>query len=146
MTSFEIHTKKYELFRKDAENKENSDMTRINAYFEACFHLIEACAAIRDIHINKHQEVRKASEQYDIFGEKTRDMWNRFQELENRIRPAQSYGGRINGEQLAKAKAIATEIFCTCEPIIDGFRKEKSTKSTEKGLSHKPEHENAEGL
>jgi len=146
MAAFEIHMEKYRLFRKDAENKDNSSMTRINAYFEACFHLIDACAATIDMHINKHQDVRKISEEKQLFGTETAIVWNKFQELENRIRPAQSYGGRINGEQLKKAEEISAAIFKICERVIDGFRGDIGTKSTNNGFSRENRHENAEGI
>jgi len=128
MSSFEIHKKKYELFKKDAGNKENSHMTRIEAYFESCFHLIDACTALFDIHINKHQNVRRIIEENEIIFEKdTHLVWNRFQELENKIRPGQAYGGRINGENLKKAKEIANTIFDICNEVI---RKKNITKNT----------------
>jgi len=144
MSSFEIHKKKYGLFRKDAENKDNSHMTRIEAYFEACFHLIDACAALFDVHINKHQNVRKiVEENEEIFGEKTTLVWNKFQELENKIRPGQAYGGRINGEQLKKSAEIFKVIFDICDEVI---RKKTTAKSSEKGISQKKSHENAKGI
>jgi len=132
------------MFKKDAENKDNSSMTRIEAYFEACFHLIDACAALLDIHINKHQNVRKITEENDaLFGENTQLIWNKFQELENKIRPGQAYGGRINGEQLKKAEGIAKIIFDICTEVI---RKKSITKSTEKGFSQEKDKENAKGI
>ena len=144
MSSFEIHKKKYELFEKDAENKDNSHMTRIEAYFEACFHLIDTCAALFDIHINKHQNVRRiVEENEEIFGEDTQLIWTKFQELENKIRPGQAYGGRINGENLKKAEEIANTIFNICNDII---RKKKSTKNTEKGFSQEKSNKNAKGI
>ena len=54
MTSFEKHIEKYKLFLKDAENKSVSHMSRIEAYFFASFHLIEAVIAKNGKHINKH--------------------------------------------------------------------------------------------
>ncbi len=144
MSSFEIHKKKHELFKKDAENKDNSHMTRIDAYFEACFHLIDACAALFDIHINKHQNVRKITEENEeIFGKDTQLIWNKFQELENKIRPGQAYGGRINGEQLKKAEEISKTIFNICNAVI---RKKNLTKNNKRGISQEKSHENAKGI
>ena len=144
MSSFEIHKKKHELFKKDAENKGNSHMTRIEAYFEACFHLIDGCAALSDIHINKHQNVRKIIEENeDIFGKNTELIWAKFQELENKIRPGQVYGGRINGEQLKKAEDISKVIFDTGNEII---RKKNITKNAKKVISQERYHENAKGI
>jgi len=48
------HMKLYETFKKDAENANNSKQSRVEIYFLSIFHLIEACAAKHNIHINKH--------------------------------------------------------------------------------------------
>ena len=111
--------KKYNLFKKDGENKENSEPTRIEALFEASFHLIEACAALHRIHINKHQMLRQELEKNkDIFSEKTEAVWSKFQELENQIRPGQIYGGKINGEQLKRAEEIFNKIEEVCNSVL----------------------------
>ncbi len=144
MSSFEIHLRKYELFKKDAENKDNSSMTRIEAHFEASFHLIDACAALFDIHINKHQDIRRIIEENEqVFGKDTYIIWNKFQELENKIRPGQAYGGRINGEQLKNAEAITKTIFDICHEVI---RRKNLTKSPKSLNSQEKSHENAKGI
>lgn len=144
MSSFEIHQKKHELFRRDAQDKNNSHMTRIDAYFESCFHLIDACAALFDVHINKHQEVRKVIEENEeIFGKDTQLIWNKFQELENKIRPGQAYGGRIDGEQLKKAEDISKIIFGVCNAVI---RKKNLAKGNKNSISQEESHENAKRI
>lgn len=119
MSSFAIHTKKYKMFLKDAENEENSQPTRIEAYFEACFHLIEAVAAQKRLHINKHQLVRKVLEENEsVFGENTENIWRSFQKIENQIRPGQIYGGAIDGEALKNTKRLASVIEEVCNTIL----------------------------
>jgi tRNA U34 5-methylaminomethyl-2-thiouridine-forming methyltransferase MnmC len=119
MVSQEIHLQKYRLFKRDAENKENSIPTRIEATFEACFHLIEACMAKEGLHINKHNQVRSMIAEYgDVFGENCEIVWRAFQELENQIRPGQAYGGRINGPQLKRAQDIIKRIEDVCNIIL----------------------------
>ncbi len=116
MSSFEIHVKKYSMFLKDAENRENSEPTRIEAYFDSVFHLIEAVAAKKRIHINKHQILRKILEESEnIFGEETEKIWRAFQEIENQIRPGQTYGGSINGEALERTRELFNKIRSICE-------------------------------
>ena len=116
MSTIETHKKKFEMFKADAENEQISTPTRIEAYFNASFHLIELCAATKGIHINKHQMVRRTVEnQEDIFKEHTEDVWRAFQELENQIRPGQIYGGAINGEKLRRAKALFEKIERLCK-------------------------------
>ena len=104
MASYETHIKKYRMFLRDAKNESNSEPTRVIAYFEAAFHLIEAVAARRRIHINKHQLVRRVLEESTLFGDDTEKVWRAFQEIENQIRPGQAYGGRIDGEALEGPK------------------------------------------
>jgi len=119
MASFEIHLNKYKMFLRDAENEQNSEPTRIEAYFEAVFHLIEAVAAKNRIYINKHQLVRKVLEENgNIFGENTAKLWRTFQEIENQIRPGQAYGGAINGEALEQTKELAGIIQNICEKFL----------------------------
>jgi hypothetical protein len=115
MTSRDVHLQKYKLFKRDAENEENSVPTRIEATFEACFHLIEACMAKDGLHINKHNQVRSMiTEHGDVFGENSEMVWRAFQELENQIRPGQTYGGRINGPQLKRAQDIMERVEGVC--------------------------------
>lgn len=118
MADFEKHIEKYKLFKGDAENKTVSHPTRITSYFESAFHLIEAIIAKHEEHINKHQKVRSFLEQKkDIFGEETEIVWRKFQLLENQIIPGQAYGGKINGDELKRAK----EAFEVIRKICDKF-------------------------
>lgn len=117
MASLDIHLKKYKMFKKDAFNESNSEPTRIEAFFEAAFHLIEATANLSDVHINKHKMVRKMlQENQNIFEEKTETVWRTFQSIETQIRPGQAYGGKINGEKLKEALRAfeSIEEICTC--------------------------------
>jgi hypothetical protein len=131
MSSFEIHIKKYHMFLKDAINEQNSEPTRIEAFFEATFHLIEAVTAKYRIHINKHKLVRNVLElNKEIFGEDTEKVWRAFQEIENQIRPGQAYGGAINGEALERTKELTGVVKNICEkhlgsnPVLRKFTKE----------------------
>ena len=118
MSNFETHIKKYGLFKKDAKNKTISHMTRIDSYFNAAFQLIEAYSAKYDLHINKHQLVRTKLLEFNIFKEDIEIIWRQFQLLENQIRPGQQYGGKINGEQLKRAKKAFDQIEKASENIL----------------------------
>jgi len=50
------------MFKEDAENEDVSYPMRIEAYFASAFHIIEACCALHNIHINKHSMVRRILE------------------------------------------------------------------------------------
>jgi len=113
--------KKYRMFLKDAENPEVSIPLRIEAYFQAAFHLIEAVAALHNVHINKHKLVRRVLEQHpEIFGEDSEEVWRAFQTIENQIRPGQVYGGRIDGEALRKTEELFRRIRRIAEKRLKG--------------------------
>lgn len=119
MASLNVHLEKYKLFRRDAQNESNSIPTRIEAIFEACFHLIEACMAKNGLHINKHQRVRPMVIGHgDVFKDNSESVWRAFQELENQIRPGQAYGGKIDGPQLERAKGLMNKIESVCNTVL----------------------------
>lgn len=115
MSNSNMHREKYEMFRRDAENESISIPTRIQAYFNAGFHLIEAVAATRGIHIHNHQLLRRELEKHrEVFGDKTEEVWRAFQEIENQIRPAQIYGGIIDGDKLQRTQVLFEAIERLC--------------------------------
>ena len=93
MGSKDNHFKLYTKFKKDAENTTNFQGTRVEAYFLSAYHLIETCAALERIHINKHQHVRSTLlKNMFIFGDDTETIWMNFQKIENQLRPKFTYG------------------------------------------------------
>jgi len=126
MSSFEVHKKKYGMFLNDAMNEQNSEPTRIEAFFEAMFHLIETVAAKRRIHINKHKLVRNVLEQdKNIFGDATEKIWRAFQEIENQIRPGQAYGGAIDGEALERTMELVSTIQKICQELLEPISRKR---------------------
>lgn len=120
MASFDTHKRKYEMFNHDAENEANSIPTRIEAYFNACFHLIEAKAAKVGVHIHKHQSVRAILDKNSqIFEDDTEKVWRSFQQIENQIRPGQIYGSLVDGKKLQRTK----ELFKLIEKICGDLSK-----------------------
>ena len=118
MANFDLHKEKYLMFKRDAEDEENSIPTRIEAYFNASFHLIESEVSKYGIHINKHQNVRVILEKNNqIFGDNTERVWRAFQEIENQIRPGQIYGGAINGKKLKRTIELFEIIQTICGEI-----------------------------
>lgn len=93
MGSKENHFKLYEKFKNDAENINNFEGTRVEAYFLSAYHLIESCAAQERVHINKHQHLRSMLTKNEfIFRNNTDDIWRNFQKIENQLRPKFAYG------------------------------------------------------
>lgn len=113
------HLEKYQLFKSDAENQSVSPPTRVDAYFSAAFHLIEACTAERNLHIEKHQRVRTTLETHkEVFSNDTEKVWRAFQRIENQIRPGQLYGGKIDGEAVEQAKKNFQEVEKACLKLL----------------------------
>ncbi|HEY0087858.1 MAG TPA: hypothetical protein VGB37_03385 [Candidatus Lokiarchaeia archaeon] len=106
-------------FKKDAEKEENSKESRAELYFLSLFHLIEACASIFDIHINKHQILRSILEKNSkIFRDKTKEIWTSFQMIETRLRPKFSYGFSWIDEDFDELKDLYSKIESICLKVI----------------------------
>lgn len=89
----------------------------MEAYFLSVFHLIEACAALVRIHINKHQNVRPVLEKEDhVFGKETEVVWKSFQKIENQLRPKFAYSA---GWQIKDLREVEEE-YCEIEKIAFG--------------------------
>jgi len=113
------HLERYKRFRLDALRNEVSEELRVEAFFLAAFHRIDACAARHNVHISKHQNVRKELGANDrIFGPKTPDVWKAFQELETRIRPKFVYGSRWTAKDFERAKQLFESIEALCQEAL----------------------------
>jgi hypothetical protein len=119
MAQTKTHLQRYETFRADAFREENSAEIRVEALFLASYHLIDACAARLNVHINKHQNVRRELEANDrIFGPRTREVWQAFQELETRVRPKFVYGLSWGPRDLERARALLRAIEERCREVL----------------------------
>jgi hypothetical protein len=120
MSDFETHKRNYEMFRKDAENESLFEGTRVEVYFLGAFHLIEACAARKRIHINKHQKIRSVLESSDfIFGDNTGRVWRSFQKMENQLRPKFAYGASWNKNDFDELKNAFKQIEEICLKALE---------------------------
>lgn len=87
MTNRVQHLAQYEDFKKGSELKANPPQLRVEAALLATYHLIEACAATHNVHINKHQRVRQDLERNPvIFGDRAEEVWIAFSG--HRVTPA----------------------------------------------------------
>lgn len=111
----EVHLHKYKNFKAEAATG-HYPPSRIENYFLACFHLIEAFVFFKaGLHIQKHQKIRTILEENKtIFGEETERVWREFEELENQVRVATSYGGKENGKMVEMARKILENIEDIC--------------------------------
>jgi len=119
MTSRSRHLAQYRDFKKGAELDANPPQVRVETIFLAIFHLIDACAASRNVHINKHQRVRYELERNPaIFGGRTEEIWLAFQDLETRLRPKFVYGKNWTQEDFDSVFEKASRIERICQEVV----------------------------
>lgn len=105
MSTLDTHKELYLKFRQDALKDDLYEGTRVEAFFLSAFHLIEACAAMERVHINKHQKVRSVLEKEDqVFSKDTELVWKSFQKIENQLRPKFAYSAGWDAEDLKEVK------------------------------------------
>jgi hypothetical protein len=126
MASYIIHKKMYISFRKDALNEDIFEGTRVEAFFLSTYHLIETCAAIFRVHINKHQHLRSILEKNPhIFGEHTQMIWQSFQQIENQIRPKFVYSNSWDDNDLINIRNLFEKVEKICLKVIDEYEKQQ---------------------
>ena len=104
MATFERHMAQYDAFKATANLPGATPQSRVELLFLAAYHLIDACAAKRGQHINKHQNVRSELEKNPvILGERTDRVWRVFNDLQGDFRPKFVYGGRWTKRDLEEA-------------------------------------------
>ncbi len=121
MGSKKNHFKLYEKFKNDAENIDNFEGTRVEAYFLSAYHLIESCAAHERVHINKHQHLRSMLTKNDfIFKDNTDEIWKNFQKIENQLRPKFAYGFSWTKTDMNNVKTCFKTIEQICLEKLGG--------------------------
>jgi len=119
MTSRSRHLAQYEDFKRGGEMDANPPQVRVECIFLAVFHLIDACAASHNVHINKHQRIRYELEQnLAVFGDRTEEVWLTFQDIETRLRPKFVYGKNWRPEDFDSVFEKASRIERVCEEVL----------------------------
>jgi len=119
MTTQAAHFSQYEDFRKGADLEANPPQLRVESMFLAVFHLIDACAAKRNVHIGKHKNVRRELDANpSIFGPRTKDVWSAFQDIESRLRPKFVYGRSWRKEDFEAVFVLAARIEEACGEVL----------------------------
>jgi predicted nucleic acid-binding protein len=109
------HFNLYKKFKNDAENINNFEGTRVDAYFLSAYHSIEACTAQERVHINKHQLVRSVLIKNNfIFKDDTEEIWENFQKIENQLRPKFAYGFSWTNTDMKNVEVCYKKIEIIC--------------------------------
>jgi len=118
MTRMESHLARYREFKKSAELSD-SDAVKVESWFLAAYHAIEACAAKHRIHIQKHHLVPRELERNPaIFGERTKQVADAFRYLDFEARAKFVYGGSGKASDLVLAKRSFETIESACEDVL----------------------------
>ena len=119
MATQAVHLKQYDDFRKGADLEANPPQLRVESIFLASFHLIDACAAKRNVHIDKHKNVRRELEANPtIFGPRTKEVWSSFQDLESRLRPKFVYGQSWRPRDFDAVFTMVARIEAACREVL----------------------------
>jgi len=104
MATFERHMTQYRAFKDTADLPGAAPQGRVEMLFLAAYHLIDACAAKKGQHINKHQNVRRELEANPvILGERTNQVWRAFNDLQGDFRSKFVHGGKWTAKDLREA-------------------------------------------
>src|SRR2546428_11659520 len=89
----------YKAFKDTADRPNATPPSRVELLFLAAYHLIDACAAKRGQHINKHQNVRLELERNPvILGDRTDRVWRALPTPPRGLSAQVVYGGPGGGQ------------------------------------------------
>ena len=118
MSSLETHIRKARAFRDGAAKVDDPGL-RVEAWFLSAYHFIEACAAKRRVHIQKHQRVPdELKRNPSILGPKTSVVVDAFRYLDHNARAKFVYGNSGTRADLEKARKSFEAIVSICEEVL----------------------------
>lgn len=118
MSRLDTHLAKARTFQEGADRATSPEM-QVEAWFLAAYHWIEACAAKRRIHIQKHQRVpEELMRNPEIFGEKTRQVSDAYRYLDGEARAKFVYGASGTDEELDRARSSFETVRRLCEEVL----------------------------
>jgi len=118
MSSLETHVRKAEEFR-DGASRVNEPGLLVEAWFLSAYHLIEACAAKKRVHIQKHQRVPDELQRNPaILGPNTSTVADAFRYLDHNARAKFVYGNSGTRADLAKARKSFETIESICREVL----------------------------
>ena len=114
MSSIDTHLRKAYSFRDVAAKNDDPGML-VEIWFLSAYHFIEACAAKRRIHIQKHQRVPdELTRNPAILGSRSSEVADAFRYLDHHARAKFVYGDSGTKADLAKARRAFETIESTC--------------------------------
>lgn len=118
MVRLEQHLAKYREFKRAADLSDSASV-KVEAWFLAAYHLIEACAAKRRVHIQKHQRVpEELRRNPTILGGRTKEVADAFRYLDFEARAKFVYGASGSRADLEKAKSSFEVLESVCLEVL----------------------------
>ena len=118
MSSLETHLRKAEEFRAGA-SVINEPGLLVEAWFLSAYHLIEACAAKKRVHIQKHQRVPDELQRNPaILGPHASTVADAFRYLDHNARAKFVYENSGTRADLAKARKSFETIDSICREVL----------------------------
>ncbi len=120
MAQLSVHLTKLKTLQSEGLRDDISPELRVEALFLASYQAVEAAAARINVHIGKHQNVRRELEaNTEVFGDRTDEVWRAFQDLETRIRPKFIYGQSGSKSDLAEAIRLFRVIESRTKEVLE---------------------------
>jgi hypothetical protein len=118
MSSLETHLRKADEFRDGASRVKEPGLV-VEAWFLSAYHLIEACAAKKRVHIQKHQRVSdELLRNPAILGPRSSAVVDAFRYLDHNARAKFVYGNSGTRADLAKARKSFETIDSICREVL----------------------------
>ena len=118
MSSLETHRRKADEFRDGASGVKEPGLL-VEAWFLSAYHLIEACAAMKRVHIQKHQRVPdELLRNPAILGPRSSTVVDAFRYLDHNARAKFVYGNAGTQADLAKARKSFETIDSICREVL----------------------------
>jgi hypothetical protein len=119
MGTLERHLAQYRAFKNTADLPGAEPQARVELLFLAAYHLIDACASLKKVPINKHQLVgRELDANPELLGEATAEVREAFVFLERTSRVRFVYGGRWGASDLEEALSRFETVESRCLAVI----------------------------
>jgi len=119
MATLELHLEKYRAFKASAAAAGVAAEAKVELLFLAAYQIIDACAAKKGAHINKHQNVRQELQKNTaILGAHTTKVWRAFRELQGESRSRIVYGAKWTAIDLHEAEDRFQSIESKCLEVL----------------------------
>ena len=118
MSSLETHRRKADEFRDGASGVKEPGLL-VEAWFLSAYHLIEACAAKKRVHIQKHQRVPdELLRNPAILGPRSSTVVDAFRFRDHQARAKFVYGDSGTKTDLTKARRSFETIESACQEAL----------------------------